>query len=407
MSYQPHLPFNNMRYLLSLHAKTDGERTAVIYDIAHGSHKTLSYMELNARAHQTANLLFDDLEIRRGDCIAITASNTPDSLVIMLACWILGVRVLPLNPALVNDQITQRLRENQAILYVVDDAYIDRLQRITGDVQTIRTIFQLGDTKREDCLHFRTLVQNLPTTFLGDDAPVKSDDDRITMNPSDAVASLDDDAITVYDEHQAITWTQRDLLRKARAIANAQTFTGGQRVMGVFGFDHLDSVLFGMIMPLLVGGVVVLDTVFAVDRFWEAIVEARVHVVHLKSVHLRLLLSEAKRTQQAGEGLFGEKVIRQRLTHFRHLVCTSDNLDADLIRRFEDTFGLPVVTGYIAPDANGLSTLLPINLSWEVHQHWLLDHDTPSVGCAIDDDNLDSNRAYQIDDSGRRYYFAG
>lgn len=404
MSNTPHLPFNNLRYLLSLHAKTDGERTAVIYDVEHDRHKTLSYMELNARAHQTANLLYDDLGVRRGDCIAITASNTPDTLCIMLACWILGVRVLRLNASLDDDQLIHQLSESQAILYAVDDGHIARVSGLVDELAMVQAVLHLGDMERDDSLHFGTLVQNLPTTFLGDDAPVKSDDDRIAANPSETVASLDDGALVVYAEGQAITWTQRDLLRKVGVIAQAQAFTGGQRVLDVTGEAGIDAMLFGVMMSLLVGGSMVLDTQFSAEAFWEQVVEARVHVVHIAPTQLEALLAQAERTQETGKGLFGEKVIRQRLTHFRHFVCTSADLEADLIRRFEDTFGLPIITGYIAPSPHSMTTLLPINLSWDEHQGWLLNHGTPSVGCAIDGDMPD-RILYWVDRVKRRYYF--
>ena len=57
--------------------------------------------------------------------------------------------------------------------------------------------------------------------------------------------------------------------------------------------------------------------------------------------------------------------------------------DKVIARDFEDTFGLPLITGYQHPQTQALLTILPITLAWHNHQQLLHGYDRPSIGCEI------------------------
>ncbi|PJF26682.1 MAG: hypothetical protein CUN52_15510, partial [Phototrophicales bacterium] len=61
------VPFRNMRHVLSLHAKTAPDKPYLIHLDKDGNREMLTYAEFNARVHQTANFLYDDCGVRRGD----------------------------------------------------------------------------------------------------------------------------------------------------------------------------------------------------------------------------------------------------------------------------------------------------------------------------------------------------
>jgi long-chain acyl-CoA synthetase len=90
---------------------------------------------------------------------------------------------------------------------------------------------------------------------------------------------------------------------------------------------------------------------------------------------------EAGRQQlESGNPVFGEGVHRRGLTHFRHFICGAGTLAMTLAREFEDTFGFPILHGYGLSETTCYSCFLPIDITWEQHQSWLLDHGYPSIG---------------------------
>ncbi|HLV37025.1 MAG TPA: AMP-binding protein, partial [Spirillospora sp.] len=63
-------------------------------------------------------------------------------------------------------------------------------------------------------------------------------------------------------------------------------------------------------------------------------------------------------------------------------------LSMALAKEFEDMFGLPILHGYGLSETTCYSCFLPIDLSWEAHQKWLLNHGYPSIGCPIEPNEM-------------------
>src|SRR5690606_22587807 len=58
-------------------------------------------------------------------------------------------------------------------------------------------------------------------------------------------------------------------------------------------------------------------------------------------------------------------------------------LAMSLVKAFEERFGITILHGYGLSETTCYSCNLPINLSREEHQHWMLDFGYPSIGCAL------------------------
>jgi len=127
----------------------------------------------------------------------------------------------------------------------------------------------------------------------------------------------------------------------------------------------------------------VLNRSFSASRFWRTVVEERVNIVSVVPTLLQFLLEHAEREQTAGNGLFGEGINRRGLTHFRHFICGAGTLAVGLVRAFEDTFGFAILHGYGLSETTCYSCFLPVDISWETHQSWLLDHGYPSIGVPV------------------------
>jgi long-chain acyl-CoA synthetase len=405
------LPFRNIRHALSLHAKTSRSRPYISYIDGNGEKQAdLTYIEFNARAHQVANLLHDDLGVRRGDRVATIAYNHVDTVLVYYACWIIGAAVAPQNVAEDDQRIAFILRNSEAVVCLVRDEYLERAEHIIHGPEdegvgapNIRGIVQMGGEPDERYMHFDTLVKSLPTTYLGDGAPVKSDDDAIKDDPTGATPGLDDEALLVYTSGttgapKGVVLTQYNLLVDALGISQWQWITGGQRMMCVLPIHHVNGIVVTLITPMLAGASTVLNRAFSASRFWRTVVEEKVNIVSVVPTLLQFLLEYGREQEQAGNGIFGADINRRGLTRFRHFTCGAGTLAVGLVRDFENTFGYPILHGYGLSESTCYSCFLPIDLSWDEHQRWLLDYGYPSIGVPIETNEM---AIFSADGSGQ------
>ena len=372
------VPYRNVRHLLSTQAAVSPNKTFLIYYDAADRREELSYAEFNARVHQTANFLHDDLGIRRGDRVATIAYNHSDTVLIYFACWIIGAAVAPQNVAEDDRRVAFILRNSEAVVCFVQPEYLERAARIINGAESdelgaanIRQMVQLGGEPVTDYDQFHELVKNQPNTYLGDNT-----------------AALDDEALLVYTSGttgapKGVLLTQYNLLVDAMGISQWQGITGNQRLMCVLPIHHVNGTVVTLVTPLYAGGSVVLNRQFSVSNFWWQVIEEHVNVVSVVPTLLQFLVEYGREQLEAGHTVFGEDIHRRGLTHFRHFICGAGTLSMGLAREFEDMFGLPILHGYGLSETTCYSCFLPIDLTWETHQRWLLDHGYPSIGSPI------------------------
>lgn len=384
------VPYRNIRHVLSQHAKTSPSAPYLVFLDKDNQREQLSYSEFNARVHQVANFLHDDLGVRRGDRVATIAHNHSDTVLIYFACWVIGACVAPQNVTEDDRRIAFILRNSEARVALVRSEYLERAERIIHGseseqlgVANIDVIVQVGGEQSEAYPHFQTMVRNLPYTYMGDGAPVKSGDDAVYENHR--VATLDDEALLVYTSGttgapKGVVLTQYSLLVDAFAICSAQGITGNQRLMCVLPIHHVNGIVVTLITPLYGGASVVLNRAFSVSTFWRVLVSEKISIVSVVPTLLQFLLEAGREQLAAGHPVFGEGIHRRGLVGLRHFVCGAGTLAISLARDFEDTFGFPILHGYGLSETTCYSCFMPIDMTWEEHQSWLQDHGYPSIG---------------------------
>ena len=72
------------------HLKKRGDKTAILFESDDGKRSDISYKELASRVNQTANLLKNKFNIKKGDRIVIYMPMIPEAAISMLACAKIG-----------------------------------------------------------------------------------------------------------------------------------------------------------------------------------------------------------------------------------------------------------------------------------------------------------------------------
>ena len=392
------VPFRNIRDLLSQHSKTSGGKTFLIFYDSAGERQALSYGEFNARVHQAANFMVDDLGIQRGDRVATIADNHVDTVLIYFACWVIGAAVAPQNVAEDDRRIAFILRNSEAKVCFARADYLERAEAIICGVDgdegapNIEAIVAVGGAPGDSTINFHEALVNRPTTFLGDESGAKSADLPLG-DGSAATATLADEALLVYTSGttgtpKGVVLSQYNLLVDALGISQWQAITGNQRMMCVLPIHHVNGIVVTIMIPLYVGGSTVLNHRFSASRFWERIVREGVNTVSVVPTLLQFLIEYGQAEREAGNTIFGGAISRRDLTHFRHFICGAGTLSVQLAREFCEMFGFTLLHGYGLSESTCYSCFLPISLSWEANQSWLLDHGYPSIGCPMEPNEM-------------------
>jgi long-chain acyl-CoA synthetase len=379
---QPRVPFRNLRHLLSLHATVSPDNIFLIHYDADGNREQYTYAGFNARVHQAAGFLYDGLGVRRSSRVATIAYNHAETVILYFACWLIGAVVAPQNIAEDDARIAYILRSSGAVACFVRHEYLDRAKRIIHGsddglgAPNIRQIITMG-APVEGYQHFADEIARYPNTFI-------SDHERPT---------LDDEALLVYTSGttgapKGVILMQYNLLIDAQGIALWQGITGNQRMMCVLPIHHVNGIVVTLITPLYVGGSTVLNRAFSSHAFWERIAAEGVHIVSVVPTLLQFCLDFADAQEKRGASMYGEGVEKYGLRRLRHLICGAGTLSMTLVKAFEDRFGIPVLHGYGLSETTCYSCFLPIDLSWEEHQRWLLEYGYPSIGCPIEPNEM-------------------
>ena len=380
----PKVPYRNIRHLLSLHATVTPEKIFLIHYDADGQRDELTYAQFNAKVHQAAGFLYDDLGVRRGDRVATLVYNHVDTVIIYFACWLIGAAVAPQNSAEDDRRIAFILRNSEAVVCFVRAEYLDRAETIIhGDeadglgAPNIRQIIEVGGEPCDQYLNFAQEIAHRPDTFMS----------------TDEHPTLDDEALLVYTSGttgapKGVVLMQYNLLIDAQGISQWQAITGNQRLMCVLPIHHVNGIVMTIMTPLFVGGSTVLNRAYTSQHFWERIARERVQIVSVVPTLLQFSLEYAEQQAANGASIWGEGVAKYDLRHFRHLVCGAGTLAMSLVKAFEDKFGIPVLHGYGLSETTCYSCFLPIDLSWAEHQHWLLDYGYPSIGGPIEPNEM-------------------
>jgi long-chain acyl-CoA synthetase len=372
------LPFTNLRQLLSLHAKVSPEKVFLIHYDGEGRREEWTFAAFNARVHQTAGFLYDDLGVRRGDRVATIAHNHADTAVLYFACWLIGAAVAPQNVTEDDQRIAFILRNSESVVCFTRAEYLERAERIISGSEAglgapnIRQMVVMGGGGGGRYLEFETEIAHRPDTFIS------------TMERP----TLDDEALLVYTSGttgapKGVVLTQMHLLIDAQGIAAWHGLTGNQRTMCVLPIHHVNGIVVTIITPLLVGGSTVLNRAFSVSHFWERIAREGVQIVSVVPTLLQFLLDYAGSQSEKGMSIFGQGVTTADLMRLRYLICGAGTLSMALVRAFEDRFGVPILHGYGLSETTCYSCFLPVTLTESERRRWLYDFGYPSIGCPI------------------------
>lgn len=104
-------------------AATHGEKTAIIYEDAHGKIDSLSYKNLNEKINQSANFLIS-LGVKSGDRVAIHLLNSIEYVINFFAIAKIGAIIVPINANFIHDDALFIVKKTKPVLILTQTNFI-------------------------------------------------------------------------------------------------------------------------------------------------------------------------------------------------------------------------------------------------------------------------------------------
>ena len=173
--------FNMASYICDRWAADEG-RVAIFGEDGEGNQETHTFRQLRDHADSVANYLREQ-GVERGDRVGINMRQRPENVIGHVACWKLGAVSVPLSTLFGDDAVSYRLSDASAVACLVDDANVETVRAIAGDVDSLETVVTTGDVEPVgDEADFWDMVATESSEF--DTAETDPEDDAIIIYTS-------------------------------------------------------------------------------------------------------------------------------------------------------------------------------------------------------------------------------
>jgi long-chain acyl-CoA synthetase len=321
--------FDNLRDLLETRAAASPEK---VFLFAEADGRRYTYREFDAAVNRTANLLHDRQGVRKGDVVSLLLPNGVEYVVAYFACFKLGALAGPVNSLLKPEEVEYVVGNSESKVLLVGSELGDKVVGLRERVPSLQSVLTFDDWDEV-------------TSDLGEET---GEGWRATE------LARDDEAIIIYTsgttgKPKGCLLTHGNLIANARQIVEWLGFTEDDRLLTVMPLFHMNAVSVTTVSALYAGGSTVVSPRFSASRHWQIVSDYGVTSFGSVATMLSMLL--ATYPEGVPEGLSAERL--------RFAMCGSAPVPAEVMRRFEETFGCLVVEGYGLSESTCRSTFNP------------------------------------------------
>ncbi|HYO98966.1 MAG TPA: AMP-binding protein [Pyrinomonadaceae bacterium] len=321
-------PYGNMRELLE-HRASDTPDKTFLFDAQDG--RAWTYAEFDAAVNRTANLLAAH-GARRGDVVSLLLPNSAEYIIAYFACFKTGALAGPVNSLLKAEEATYVVGNSDAKLLLYHTQFQDTVVEIQKQVPHLAAAIEFDDVAKATA--------------------------NAAVTPADSWRELSlargDEAIIIYTsgttgKPKGCLLTHGNLLANAQQIVSWLKFTLRDRLLSVMPLFHMNAVMVTTIAAMYAGGASVVSPRFSASRFWQLVSDYEVTSFGSVATMLSMLLATYP------EGVPADL----RTGQLRFAMCGSAPVPAEVLRRFEETFGCLVIEGYGLSESTVRATFNP------------------------------------------------
>ena len=321
------MSLRNLRELLETRAAATPEKP-FLFSEADG--RRFTYREFDAAVNRAASML-SARGVAKGDVVSLLLPNGVEYVVAYFACFKLGALAGPVNSLLKSEEMAYVVGNSEAKIILYDSQFAAQVSEARASVSTL-TDALVFDDEAEAAKGFG----GEPGAW--GETGIEPEDEAIIIYTSGTTG-----------KPKGCLLTHANLIANARQIVEWLGFNEDDRLLTIMPLFHMNAVSVTTVSALYAGGSTVVSPRFSASRFWQIINDYRITSFGSVATMLSMLL--ATYPEGAPEGLNAETL--------RFAMCGSAPVPAEVMRRFEETFGCLVVEGYGLSESTCRSTFNP------------------------------------------------
>jgi cyclohexanecarboxylate-CoA ligase len=316
----------------SRHARNDPGRLEVVgYEAASNRRTALTYGELQQAAERTAaNLL--RLGVKPGEVVSYQLPNWWQFMALHLALLRIGAVTNPIMPIFRDREMEFMLTLAETRVLIVPQRFRDfdhaaMADRLKAKVPTLEHVVIIGSGDNQD---FETVLNS----------PGKRVEAATAASADDVVQLLYTSGTT--GEPKGVMHTGNTLLNSVRYFEDRVRLTANDVVLMASPMAHQTGFLVGLLLPLYLGGRVILQDIWNPAKAVDIVETERVTMTMASTPFLADLTAEAERRPEA-------------LRSLRTFVSAGAPIPRVLVRQATQNLGAHIVSGWGMTE-NGLVT---------------------------------------------------
>lgn len=264
---------------------------------------------------------FHSVGIEKGDVISLLLPNSPEYIIAYFACWQIGAVAGPINSLLKPPEIAWAVNDSESRLIVYASEYEEKIAGLNGPKRL-----------------------RLDAGRLPEQRP-------LTTKPGLDEAN---DAIIIYTsgttgKPKGCLLSHGNLLSNAEQITRWLGFNDADRLLTMMPLFHMNAVTVTTMTALYCGGSTVVMPKFSASQFWQTV--SKFGITSFGSVATMLSMLLQKYPQGVPDGL--------NTGRLRFAMCGSAPVPAEVLKKFEETFGVLVIEGYGLSESTCRATFNP------------------------------------------------
>jgi crotonobetaine/carnitine-CoA ligase len=230
------------------------------------------------------------LGLERQQPVALLTDNSLDAVHAWTGVSLGNLIEVPINSAYKGSFLTHVLNDSGAEVLVVDDGYVERVERVADDLTALRTLVVRGDqvpSTRFDVRPFDELLSHEPA------APTKQTADDLMAYMYTSGTTGPSKGVLISHAH-AYTYASRE--DQARPVRD-------DRILVTLPLFHLAGQWYGVYQALIHRAACVLEPSFSVSAFWPTVREHGITVTVMLGAMAELLQQAEHRPDDADNPL--------------------------------------------------------------------------------------------------------
>lgn len=317
----------NLREFLEARAAASPEK---VFLFSERDGRRFTYAQFDAAVNRAANMLHAH-SIAKGDVVSLLMPNSAEYVIAYFACFKIGALAGPVNSLLKPEEMAYVVGNSEAKLLLYNSEFAPHVEEIRDDLPALRRSLVFDD-EPEATSEFADAPEDWRETGID------SGDEAIIIYTSGTTG-----------KPKGCLLTHANLLANARQIVEWLGFTEDERLLTIMPLFHMNAVSVTTMSALYAAGSTIVSPRFSASRFWQIVSDYR--ITSFGSVATMLSMLIATYPEGVPAGLSTEQL--------RFAMCGSAPVPAEVLRRFEETFGCLVIEGYGLSESTCRSTFNP------------------------------------------------